>query len=425
MRSVNISLDLYSCLLCLILMCYLLFSHTRRTASSRCFILMCTLNIIISLGDITNWACEGYAKPWFPAVLNAGSMLFYFCIGPLLLTFTAYICACLGPQVTVHRGFWYVESALCGAQMLFSLLSLWNGMYFTILPGNVYSRGSALWLALLVPFLMFAGDSVLLAVYRKYLRRKHIFFLVCYIVLPMALNSFQVFHYGIALLNTGISISLLLIFINIQSERELQLQKQEKQLAEMRIDMMLSQIQPHFLYNTLTAIRRLCAVDPQLAQRAISDFSLFLRGNTEALTNRTPIPFSQELKHVQHYLSLEQLRFGTRLHVVYEISATDFLLPPLTLQPIVENAVRHGIAPQPEGGTITIHTWETPDSFHISVADDGVGFSPHSPDDRTHIGLENVRERLAAVCGGALQISIPEKGHGTVVLFTIPKEETA
>ena len=228
MRSVNISLDLYSCLLCLILMCYLLFSHTRRTASSRCFILMCTLNIIISLGDITNWACEGYAKPWFPAVLNAGSMLFYFCIGPLLLTFTAYICACLGPQVTVHRGFWYVESALCGAQMLFSLLSLWNGMYFTILPGNVYSRGSALWLALLVPFLMFAGDSVLLAVYRKYLRRKDIFFLVCYIVLPMALNSFQVFHYGIALLNTGISISLLLIFINIQSERELQLQKQEK-----------------------------------------------------------------------------------------------------------------------------------------------------------------------------------------------------
>ena len=95
MRSVNISLDLYSCLLCLILMCYLLFSHTRRTASSRCFILMCTLNIIISLGDITNWACEGYAKPWFPAVLNAGSMLFYFCIGPLLLMFTAYICACL------------------------------------------------------------------------------------------------------------------------------------------------------------------------------------------------------------------------------------------------------------------------------------------------------------------------------------------
>lgn len=425
MRSVNIALDLYSCLLCLILMCYLLSGPTRRAASSRCFILMCALNIIISLGDITNWACEGYARPWFPAALHAGCMLFYFCIGPLLLTFTAYICACLRPQVTVHRGFWYAEAALCGAQMLFSVLSLWNGMYFTILPGNIYSRGSALYLALTIPFLMFAGDGLLLAVYRRHLRRKDILFLFCYIILPLALNVFQVFHYGIALLNTGISISLLLIFINIQSERELQLQKQEKQLTEMRIDMMLSQIQPHFLYNMLTAIRRLCAADAQLAQQAISDFALFLRGNMEALTNRMPIPFSQELRHVQHYLSLEQLRFGPRLWVTYEISAADFCLPPLTLQPIVENAVRHGITPQLEGGTVTIRTWETADSFHIAVEDDGIGFSPSASDDRAHIGLENVRERLAAVCGGTLEITTPANGRGTAVMFTIPKEEIA
>ncbi len=100
----------------------------------------------------------------------------------------------------------------------------------------------------------------------KSLLRKDFMILTSYIVLPLLTEIIQMSHYGIALLNTGVSLSLLIIFINIQSERELRMERQEKELTEARIDIMLSQIKPHFLYNTLTVIRRQCDIDPKQAK---------------------------------------------------------------------------------------------------------------------------------------------------------------
>ena len=230
---------------------------------------------------------------------------------------------------------------------------------------------------------------------------------------------------GVAVVNIGVALALLFILVNIQFEHELLLKRQEKELAEQRIDMMLSQIQPHFLYNTLTTIRQLCDVDPQKAKAAIRDFSLFLRGNMDSLNSKAPIPFEQELSHVEHYLALEQQRFQERLHVVYEIAARDFSIPPLTMQPIVENAVHHGVLKREEGGTVTVKTEETSDAYLVTVSDDGVGFRPdmRPPDDgRTHIGIENVRGRLSALCGGTLTLH-SEAGVGTTALLAIPKRE--
>lgn len=133
---------------------------------------------------------------------------------------------------------------------------------------------------------------------------------------------------GIALVNVGIVLALLFILINIQFEHEMTLREQEKVLAEQRIDIMLSQIQPHFLYNSLAIIHHLCQEDPMKARKLLKEFSEFLRANMNSLKAREPIPFEKELKHAMNYLYLEQQRLGDRLHVVWQIQTTNFLIPP-------------------------------------------------------------------------------------------------
>ncbi len=198
-------------------------------------------------------------------------------------------------------------------------------------------------------------------------------------------------------------------------------EQQKNELSDARISIMLGQIQPHFLYNSLSAISRLCTGNPD-AKKALITFSEYLRGNMDSLAQKDLILFEKELEHTQQYLELEGLRFEERLQVVYDIPMKDFMLPTLTLQPIVENAVRYGVLKKHSGGIVTIRTEETEKNILITVIDDGVGFDPNAPMscDRSHTGISNVRERLAAMCGGTLTItSVP--GEGTTALIVIPR----
>lgn len=230
------------------------------------------------------------------------------------------------------------------------------------------------------------------------------------------------------LFSTGLSISLILQIFQViymlkrssdAAKANLQL---ENELTQSRIAVMLSQIQPHFLYNSLGAIQRLCTKDPKLAEETVIEFTNYLRGNMSSLSMQKPIPFEIELQHVENYLALEKKRFGERLHVVYEIHTTNFTIPVLTLQPIVENAVRHGVTKRDDGGTVTIRTEESDANFIITIADDGVGFEPNNikQDGQQHIGIENVRSRLTAMCGGTLTIQ-SKRDTGTAAILTIPK----
>lgn len=425
MRQINVILDLYSSAVCLILIFYFLFRNNRRSKMQRMFLLMCTFNLGMAIGDIPNWVCEGLERPWYPPVLWTGTLMFWMCSSFMLLSFTAYLIEYLSPKVRVPPAFWRLAVILCGFHVAGILLSAWNGMFFTILPENIYQRGDLFWLSQLIPFLMYAVDIAIFTVYRRHLPGKDFRVLSSYIILPLAAEAVQMLHYGIAPLTTGVSLGLLIIFINIQSEQELRLEHQEKELAEARIDIMLSQIQPHFLYNSLTAIRRLCDHDPQQAKDTIRDFALFLRANMDSLKSKAPIPFEQELLHVKSYLALEQQRFQERLTVSYEIEVQNFFIPPLTIQPVVENAVRHGILKKSEGGTVIIRTSQTDTAYVVTVTDNGVGFPSiqEHHDNHSHIGIENVRERLSSLCGGTLEIQ-SQPGDGTTVIINIPKEVT-
>lgn len=201
----------------------------------------------------------------------------------------------------------------------------------------------------------------------------------------------------------------------------------DKQLSEANTAIMVSQIQPHFLYNALNTIKYLIKRNPQEAEKALVSFSYYLRGNMDSLTQKAPIPFSNEMEHVKHYSDIELLRFGDRINVEYDIKCDSFTVPALSVQPIVENAIKHGVTKKAEGGTVKISSHEEENYYCVKVDDNGVGFDTQNPDYadneyHSHIGIANVAKRLKYMSNATLEISSAE-GVGTHVTIKIPKTE--
>ena len=193
------------------------------------------------------------------------------------------------------------------------------------------------------------------------------------------------------------------------------------QLTESRISTMMSQIRPHFIYNTLGSIEQLCIINPQKAKELVHNFAKYLRGNFGELDNPKPILMSKEMEYVHHYISIENVRFPD-MTFSFEMNAVDFHIPALTIQPIVENAIKHGLMKLQKGGTIRVVSYETDTHYCVSVVDDGVGFDTSVLlDERKHVGLRNIRGRLEAMVNGTLEIE-STLGVGTKVLIKIPKE---
>lgn len=204
----------------------------------------------------------------------------------------------------------------------------------------------------------------------------------------------------------------------------------EERRTGMELQLLTSQIGPHFILNTLNAISNLVDEDRDATMQAIYDFSGYLRMNFEALDKNTPVPFTEELEHVRFYLSIEKLRFREELEIDIDTPVTDFMLPALTVQPMVENAVRHGLRAKEGVGTLHLATRETDQAYEIVIRDDGAGFYLMQEQEAAaalqnhsgHYGIVNVRSRLARMVNGTLLIeSLP--GLGTTVTIQIPKKK--
>lgn len=217
---------------------------------------------------------------------------------------------------------------------------------------------------------------------------------------------------------------LFLLSVTAVMKQKRKLAKKEQELYDMQINILSAQISQHFIYNTLTTIKYLCKKDALLAAETVDEFAGYLRGNLEALTGDKTIWFSEELIHVKNFLAIEQKRFGKRINVIYDIREEAFMLPPLTLQPIVENAVKHGIAPKEQGGTIRISTGKNDTDYWIRVEDDGVGYcvKERAKEKKTHIGMCNVAGRVGGLCGGSVKV-LSSFGEGTKVLIKIPRRK--
>ena len=208
----------------------------------------------------------------------------------------------------------------------------------------------------------------------------------------------------------------------------------EKELQRVRAKMLAGQIEPHFLYNTLSGIYYLAADDNDRAMTVIDDFTTYLRANLDGITSDVPISFEQELANTKAYLRVEQMRYESRLDVSFETEETAFSLPALTLQVLVENAVRHGIEESSKEHPLTVFvkTQRLGKNVLLVVEDNGPGIGkqpspvPSGNGDtaageaaRNHIGLENVSTRLALMCGGFLTVA-PRQNRGTVATVSIP-----
>ena len=209
----------------------------------------------------------------------------------------------------------------------------------------------------------------------------------------------------------------------LSKAKELETEKMilNTQLVESRISTMMSQIRPHFIYNTLGSIEQLCELNPTKAGELVHNFAKYLRGNFGELDNPKPILMSQEMEHVHHYINIENVRFPD-MTFSFEMKSQDFHLPALTVQPIVENAIKHGLMKLEKGGSIRVISYETDFDYCISVEDDGVGFDTSKLlDEKKHIGIRNIRDRLKVMVNGTLEIE-SKQGVGTKVLIKIPKE---
>ena len=244
-----------------------------------------------------------------------------------------------------------------------------------------------------------------------------------FICVPGAIIDIVLFYFSGDSSQLSFTLAAHLIYVIIVGTQTLiRANRQEMELERSRTAVMRSQIQPHFLFNSLTAIAMLCEKDPSLAKKTAITFADYYRGNLRAIDRTEPIPFQQELEHLKMYLFIQQQRFGDYLNVVFDIETTEFLIPALSIQPLVENAVKHGIGMKEEGGTVTIRVREYADNFKTVISDDGVGFDPKAIDnrDRQHIGLENVKNRLLLMCDATLSIE-SVLGKGTSITISLPK----
>jgi len=205
-------------------------------------------------------------------------------------------------------------------------------------------------------------------------------------------------------------------------ENKRQIDLQNEKIEKMQIQTLLLQIKPHFIFNALSSISNICNKDSELAKESINKFSLYLRANLQSLTSDDLIFFSKEIENVNNYLYIEKMRFQERLNIIYKIDEDDFKLPTLCLQPLVENAVKHGIMKKITGGTITISSSSNESNYIIIIEDDGVGFDLKDLGkmDESHVGIANVKKRLKLIINGDLTID-SEINKGTKVTIKIPK----
>ena len=203
------------------------------------------------------------------------------------------------------------------------------------------------------------------------------------------------------------------------AEQQKEIADQQKEIAHERASVMVLQMRPHFIYNTLMSIYSLCNLDPQKARQLTLDFTNYLRRNFNAVASDSAIPFSTELEHTRAYLSVEQAQYDDMLVVDWDTPFTHFRLPPLTLQPIVENAVKHGMDPDSDPLHISIRTRHTDSGAEITVEDNGPGLNP-GDESKPLVALKIIQQRLEMMCRGEMTIA-PRQEGGTVVKVTIPE----
>ena len=421
-RILHVSLEMWGGIFCLIAALCMFLSRNFEKKKRLFLICMDLCTAVLLFMDALAWAYRGVDGTVGFYMVRISNFMTFFSSDVLFLLYHLYLCYYLFPESKkIPRRVWIV-CLIAVISMVLVVVSQFTGLYYTFDAHNTYSRSAMHPLSLIIPLCGEVLDLSLLIQYRKKISKTVFTCLLSSMVLPLIAVIALLFFYGISLMNIAVNISMVLIFVAAVVEQSNELAQKEAQMCDMKIALALSQISPHFIFNTLSTIRHLCVKNPPLAVETVDEFTDYLRGNIDSLTNDRMIRFEKELKHVQTYLAIEKKRFGDRVNVNYDIHVTDFMIPPLSMQILVENAVKHGICKKAEGGTVTIRTEQHEHKIYITIEDTGIGFdTEHLPEDgKVHAGIANVRSRLENMCGGQLEIK-SRIDQGTKVWIVLPE----
>jgi sensor histidine kinase YesM len=302
----------------------------------------------------------------------------------------------------------------------------WDGQFWISLQGLVAF--------LTIVFMLFIDDSyvkwmpflmeyviiiIMLLISSKDIRASIGFIIGC--MFPIAVSFAGMMETGVNVTGIGMTMLLLVVMFLYQIDVERELFVREALLSENKVALMMEQIHPHFIYNSLQQIVLLCDEKPEEVKLAILNFSGYLRKNLENLTSVEMIPFLEEMKHVDLFVELSLITQSRDFELVKQFEITDFSLPALTLQPLVENAIKYGIGMSTKGDSVVIGTKIDKGYYVITVSDDGHGERTELPTQKNHksVGINNVRTRLKLMCGGDLSISQTEQGTTQIVRIPI------
>ena len=344
--------------------------------------------------------------------------LFFSALSSMPMFFLLHSCGESIKDSTLFR----VIMALWGIFCLTVFFAQFSDVFYKATAGYQFVRGP-LYALLLIPLALIMTGIITGLIRRRKKLSKRVFIALLVYLLPMTIAIIVYMLYPIDIL-----VSLTIVFCAltmlglILTENLEQYMRHQRKIANQRAGILVLQMRPHFICNTMMGIYYLCDQDPQKAKQVTLDFISYLRKNFAAIASEETIPFSSELEHTRAYLAVEQAQFEDTLFVSFDTPYTMFRVPPLTLQPIVENAVKHGMKSSNDPIHVSVITRQTEKAIEIIVADDGPGFSPVD-DNEPHIALDNIRQRLKLMCGGKLIIT-PREGGGTLVKVTIPRSDS-
>ena len=302
-----------------------------------------------------------------------------------------------------RSGLFYAMAALLCVYFAFLIVAQFTDVFYYVTPDNRFFYGPLYTLSLVPLVLIMLLNIAGIIIRRKKLSKKHSAALIIYF-LPMTVAIILHMFVSVEILVIfGMALFAMIMFGLILSDNMEQYANQQQEIAHQRASVMVLQMRPHFIYNTMTTIYYLCKQDADKAQQVTLDFTDYLRQNFTAIASEDTVPFADELRHTQSYLAVEKAQHEDMLVVEYDTPYTHFRVPPLTLQPLVENAVKHAMDPNAAPLHITIRTKKTDAGVMITVEDNGRGFDPNDTS-KPHPALDNIENRLKQQCGGTLKI---------------------
>lgn len=427
--KMQIVMDLHAMGSCAVIGILLLFSKQKIYRGGEILALGIFVNMFLLLFDAISGFSNGSENIWGAILIRVSVFGIFFLEYMLIAIFTLYVYVIIR---TVNPKYpdtcKYIIWGIVALEMLLLCLTPFLGIYYTIDDMNVYHREKFWVFSLILASLVFCVIGFILYQNWRCLKSER-YEIITFLICPILGSIIQFYYYRYSFEIWGITISVVIAFVFYMFRRRKWAAERELVLLQSQAYLMNSQIKPHFLFNSLNIIQSLIEEDPDTAIKAVNHFSKYLRTGLRMEVMNHMIPLKQELEYVDNYLYLEQLRYGDKLQIVKNIQpGMDFEIPFLTIQPIVENAVRHGVRKRLKGGTVVIDIRRVLADYVICIQDDGIGYLPIQKEEKewnpskvtaSGVGTNNVRNRLSMMCNGTMEID-SEPGKGTKVTIRIP-----